>query len=320
MKVLIIKLGALGDIIISTAIINRITEHHRADDVVLLTSPAFVSLFSGFENLNVVAFERKGFLNKIKAIQWIRSQKFDRIYDLQSNDRTSFFCALSGSPYRAGNHPRFPYHKHPKTTYAGECHSFDRLNQIIESADIKPALPLPYLPVSQQTQTDVANWLKKHNLNNRSFVIFHAGSSPLHIKKRWPYFETLAVKLSDKFNVVWVGGDDDVELNRSLSNHVGIDATNAFTIHGLVELGKYARFAVTNDSAPMHILSCSNIPVLGLFGPTYARRTHALGQLENIIIANDLPLARNDAEFTPSDIVNISLEKVLNKLQEKGLV
>jgi ADP-heptose:LPS heptosyltransferase len=319
LKILIIKLGALGDIITSTSIINQISRHHNKDEIYLLTGSNFNNLFSNFKNLNVFSLERKGMLNTIKTILWIRKQKFDRIYDLQSNDRTTIYCALSGSPFRAGNHPRFPYHAHPATKYFGECHSFDRLNQIIESANIKPADPLPFLPVPEHVVTEVSEWLNEHSLTNKPFVLLHAGSSPLHLKKRWPYFSDLASALSKTLNIIWIGGKDDIELNDSLSKKAGINATNAFSIIGLVELGKRAKFAVTNDSAPMHILSCSQIPVFGLFGPTYSRRTHALGQLNNVITAHDL-IAENDHDFEPQNISNISLETVLNRLINQNLL
>jgi ADP-heptose:LPS heptosyltransferase len=319
MKILIIKLGALGDIITSTAIIKRILEHHSFDNVSLLTTPSYKELFSNYDKLSVAAFERKGILNTIKAISWIRKQRFDRIYDLQSNDRTGIYCALSGVPFRAGNHPRFPYHAHPVKTYIGECHSFERLNQIIESANIKPAQPLPFLPIPTDISAQVSAWLEKHNLTEGSFVILHAGSSPQHLDKRWPYFTDLALALSKSLGIVWIGGNDDIELNNVLSNTIGINATNAFSILGLVELGQKAKFAVTNDSAPMHILSCSQIPVFGLFGPTYPRRTHALGQFQNVITAN-AQIAKNDRDFVPLDISKISLDTVLNKLNDQKLI
>ena len=132
-------------------------------------------------------------------------------------------------------------------------------------------------------------------------------------------FSELAAILSEKMTVIWIGGNDDIELNCLLSEKTGIDATNRFSILGLVELGKKAMFAVTNDSAPMHALSCSGIPVFGIFGPTYARRTHALGQLENVITANG-KIALNDNDFKPDDISNISLEMVINKLKTRQLI
>jgi ADP-heptose:LPS heptosyltransferase len=318
-KILIIKLGALGDAIISTAVIKQILKHHGADEICLITSPVFATLFSQFKRLQIISFERKGIINKLRAVFWIRKNKFDRIYDLQSNDRTRIYCALSGAPFIAGNHPHYPYTVHPAKPYKGECHSFDRLNKIIEGANIVPAQATPSLPITKTTVDEINNWLKKHDLIAKPFVIFHAGSSPLHAEKRWPFYKELAAKLNNSFNIVWVGGNDDIELNRALSTETGIDATNQFSIFGLVELGKHARFAVTNDSAPMHILSCSKIPVFGLFGPTYPRRTHALGQFDNVISA-DTKIAINDLEFKPSIISNITLDMVLNKLKQQKLI
>jgi heptosyltransferase-1 len=319
MKVLIIKLGALGDIINSTSIIEQIIKHHNNDEVFLLTSSSFESLLLNFEKLNVISFNRKGLLEKINSILWVRKKKFDRIYDLQSNDRTTLYCALSGSPYRAGNHLRYPYHKHPKTKYIGECHSFDRLNQILESADIEKARPRPFLPITNTIVSEVSEWLNEKKLSDKSFVLLHAGSSAMHLQKRWPFFSELASILNEHYSIVWIGGNDDIEINRNLSLKIGIDATNHFSILALAQLGKKAAFAVTNDSAPMHILSCSEIPVFGLFGPTYARRTHALGQLENVITAQT-EIAKNDQSFVPEDISNISVDKVINKLKGQSLL
>ena len=319
MKVLIIKLGALGDIITSTSIIEQIIEHHNNDEIYLLTSSNFKHLFSGFTGLKVVSFNRKGLLDKIRSIFWIRRGKFDRVYDLQSNDRTTLYCALSGSPFRVGNHPRFPYHKHPRTKFIGQCHSFERLNQVLESANIKQARPRPFLPVTETIINEVSKWLKEKKLSNKTFVLLHAGSSPMHMQKRWPFFSKLASILSERYSIIWIGGNDDIELNKSLSKDVGVDATNEFSILALAELGKRAAFAVTNDSAPMHILSCSEIPVFGLFGPTYARRTHALGQIKNVITAQN-EIAKNDYDFKPEDISNISVENVVNKLKEQNLL
>ena len=69
----------------------------------------------------------------------------------------------------------------------------------------------------------------------------------------------------------------------------------------------------------MHILSCSEIPVFGLFGPTYARRTHALGQLKNVITAQT-KIAKNDQSFVPDDISNITVDRVINKLKQQSLL
>ena len=83
--------------------------------------------------------------------------------------------------------------------------------------------------------------------------------------KRWLLFDLLAARLnSEGYDIVWIGGSDDKDINESLSSKIGINTTGLFTIRELACLGKFATFAVTNDSAPMHILSSCNIPVFGI--------------------------------------------------------
>ena len=148
----------------------------------------------------------------------------------------------------------------------------------------------------------------------------HAGSSQQHKQKRWAYFSELAKSLYDKnLNTIWVGSNDDNDINKRLSSSLGIDATNQFSVLELIELGKQALFAVTNDSAPMHILSCSDIPIYALFGPTNPKRTHALGQ-ENRVISVASVFPKDDSKFTPSEISKISLSSVLEKIKKDNII
>ncbi|MCK5667983.1 MAG: glycosyltransferase family 9 protein [Gammaproteobacteria bacterium] len=319
-NVLIIKLGALGDVIMATPIIKQLQHHHANDKLWLLTTTSFLNLFKNWEDLQVAAFSRKGFFSIYRAVRWIRQHKFEILYDLQSNDRTSIISALSGIPKRVGNHPRFPYHLHPDEPYVGQCHAYERLNQMLISADIEPSYELPQLPVAHEAMLHVKKWLDVTGLASSRFVLLHAGASLKHVAKRWPYFLDLALELQSKgFKVVWIGADDDSEINRALAARIGIDATSLFDVIELLELGKYACFAVTNDSAPMHILSCSNIPVFGLFGPTNWRRTHALGQQRRVITPTADINSQNDT-FKPLALDKLSVQHVLERLNNDGLI
>jgi ADP-heptose:LPS heptosyltransferase len=123
---------------------------------------------------------------------------------------------------------------------------------------------------------------------------------------------------------VWLGAGADRPLNALLAQTVGIDATDAFSIPQLAELARHARFAITNDSGPMHVLSAAAIPVYGLFGPTDWRRCHAMGQRERSL-SNNAPCvacARTD-RATASDhscLRGISAEYVFYRLRQDKLV
>jgi ADP-heptose:LPS heptosyltransferase len=306
-KILIIKFGALGDIILATPLLRGILGHHRGDAVTLLTSPAFAPLFQDWPGLSVEARPRRGLVAFWRTLCWIRAQGFSRLIDLQSNDRSGLLSALSGIPERIGNHPRFPYHRHPPDRYTGQCHAYERLNQVLQAGGMPPAAGPPDLPAPAPVQGQIRDWLAMHGLSPGAYVLLHAGSSHRHAGKRWPYYGELAESLAARgLTPVWIGGREDRELNRALAQRQGLDATGLFSILELAELGRHAAFAVTNDSAPMHILACSGIPVYGLFGPTDWRRTHALGQAQHVIAAAEGELAR------------LSADTVLARLQADG--
>ncbi len=320
MKILVIKLGALGDVIMATAILRQLCADYRNDELWLLTVPAFAPLFKDWSGLNLHALPRQGVMATYRTVRWLRRQRFTRIYDLQSNDRTRLWCMLARGAICVGNHARYPYTHHPPEPYVGQCHAFDRVNEILVSGGHRAAAPRPFLPTSDLSRAHVHQWLAHHALTDQPFVLMHAGASRKHPAKRWPYYRELAQEIERRARrVVWIGGEEDAELNSALAAQIGIDATSLFSVTELAELGRHACFAITNDSAPMHILSCAGVPIYGIFGPTDWRRTHALGQGSRIIT---LDCGRTRADCSPEArrLAAIPVAMVLDKLQADGLI
>jgi len=321
MNILIIKLGALGDVVMSTPLVTAIQAAHPQDDVFLLTSPAFASIFSTVSDLHIQVFPRRGLRNMIAAVRWIRALKFNRIYDLQGNNRSGLLCALAGSPECVGNHSRYPYTHHPEDSWRGQSHIFDRLVAVLASADVGNVANRPHLPAGVGERDYVANWLVENDLAERRFALLHAAASPGRPEKCWPYFQTLAERLSAQRIVpVWIGAGADRATNERLSRLTGgPDATDCFTIVELAELGRHARFAVTNDSGPMHVLAASGIPVFGIFGPSDWQRNHALGQAE-YAIAGVKCLESYRGARTADCLAELSCDIVWQRLRAAKLV
>jgi ADP-heptose:LPS heptosyltransferase len=308
MKVVIIKLGALGDIIMSTPVIKSLLAEHKNDELFLLTSPAYAELFEGWQGLSLKQFPRKGLGTSLKTALWLRTQGFDRVYDLQSNDRSRVLCCLSGIKEKVGNHNHFPYTHSPGDSYTGQSHIFDRHKQLLKSIGIEAVEEKPFLPVSVQARERVKLWLKEHSLNSNKLVLMHAGASLLHPQKRWPHFSALAQKLvAAGYAVVWLGAGDDADLNARLAVETGIDASNAFSIVELIALGQEAQYAITNDSGPMHVLACAGLPVYALFGPTDWRRHHAIGQRNCVISLDKSNSVWNADDYFEADTRDLAL-------------
>lgn len=328
-RILIIKLGALGDVLMATPHIQQIVAGYPEADIWLLTIPEFASLFEEYPHLKVKAFTRKGTRSLLAPLRWIRSQAFQVVFDLQGSDRSKMMAALSGAAERYGLGPGFPYTCCPpnKGIVNGETHSFYRLNQLLETADLAPVPASFTLKASEEQRQIVSSWLVEKGLSEKNIVLLHAGSSARWESKRWAtaHFITLATALEQHgLTPIWVGGKEDASLNRTLSQTIGIDVTEHFSILQLIELARYARFAVTTDSAPMHAIAAAGIPVYALFGPTDWRRSHALGQKEWVlthpVTCSPCYLPQCPAERAHRCLVELKPERVLERIRSDGLL
>lgn len=321
MNILIIKLGALGDIVMSTPLIAAIQRTHPDDVVHLLTAPPFAPIFAAWPRLRVTTSPRRGVRSTLRSLRWIRRLACSRIYDLQGSHRSALLCALSGSRLRVGNHLHFPYTHHPHARWTGQCHIFERMTEVLAAAGIGAVEPVPCLPIGAAERDATRAWLLAQGLADRGFVLLHAGASAARGDKRWPYFESLGQRLNGiGLCPVWVGaGDDRGENNRLCAAAGGIDATGAFSIPALAELGRHARFAVTNDSGPMHVLAAAAIPVFGLFGPSDWRRNHAIGQRETVIACAEYGAGTGGVK-KDACLDRISCERVWERLADSGLL
>lgn len=325
-RVLIIKLGALGDVVVATPHIERILAAYPGDAVYLLTAPAFAPLFAAHPRLEVKAVPRKGGVAMWQALTWVRRMHFAAVYDLQGSDRSRMLTWLSGAPRRVGIGPALCYtHRSPHDDRS--AHIFERLNALLLGAGLPAAEPHPRLWTDARTRAEVDRWLLERRPAGRPLVLMHAGSSARWLSKRWEEarFAELARRLEQQgLAVVWLGGDEERGLNQRLATVAGIDATGAFDIAALAELATRARFAVVNDSGPMHVLSTAAIPVYAFFGPTDWRRSHAVGQAGHVL--------RQPVECSPCHLPvcppaqahrclsGITVQQVFERLQRDGLL
>jgi len=285
MNILVIKLGALGDVVLSTPPLLQLVETHAGDRITLLTAPACVELVAGLP-LQVVAFERRGFLEMLRVVRWLLGHHFDVVYDLQGSWRSRIMTLLTQAGKRVGASPGIAYTHTPQASTAS-VHAFDRLNDLLVAGGVPAAPPVLQLPVSTAVASRVGAWLREHDLASRRLVLMHAGCSRHWPAKRWAeaYFRALATRIeAHGFVVVWIGGEDERTLNSRLVSQAGVDATGVFGFAGLLALAVHAAFAVCNDSGPMHVLSGVGLPVYAFFGPTDWRRSHALGQAARVLV------------------------------------
>ena len=324
--VLVIKLGALGDVILSLPHLTRIVESFPQSRVTLLTAPEYRELAALVPGLEVVAFPRKGFIAMFQLMRWLLGRRFRLVFDLQGSTRSRIMTLLTQAEQRVGRKAGLSY-THVPADQDDSPHALQRLNALLDVADVMPAAQQMPDIFRDRSSSAVSAWLKKHAPGDRKRVLIHAGSSRRWPSKRWEeaHYIDLARQLEAcDFSVIWIGAEDDREVNQRLSKEVGMDATGAFSYMDLVALGHHAAFAITNDSGPMHLLSLAGIPVYAFFGPTDWQRSHAMGQQEHVLI-NPVRCSPCFLKVCPPEhrhecLADISPHRVFARLQADKLV
>ena len=94
-NILVIKHGALGDIILAGAAIKAIREFHKDSTIYCLTTKPYYKLMQESPWFDKVILDVKpqwsdifGWLNLMKNL---KKNKFYRVYDLQTSDRSSLY-------------------------------------------------------------------------------------------------------------------------------------------------------------------------------------------------------------------------------------
>src|SRR5690242_14813543 len=147
MRILVIKLGALGDFVQAMGPSAAIRAHHPDAHIVLLTTTPFAELARAAPYFDEVWIdERPGFLDPVglwRLRRRLRQGRFDLVYDLQTSDRSSFYHRLMGQPTWSGiaRGASLPHANPARDT----MHTLDRHAEQLRAAGIA-RVPAPALP------------------------------------------------------------------------------------------------------------------------------------------------------------------------------
>lgn len=264
-QILVIKLGALGDFVLAMGPFRAIRTHHPGAQITLLTTPAFAAMAQVCGYFDAVwTFGRPAksdLTGNWRLFRALRGGGFERVYDLQTSTRSSFYRNfMRGAEWsgiaRGCSHP----HANPGRD---RMHTLDRQAEQLAMAGISPA-PTPDL---SWAQPDLAHF----NLPPPgSYILLVPGGSAHRPAKRWPapYYGELAARLRQRGHTCLILGSgaelalaDEIEA-MCPSAVSFIDRTSFMDI---IALARGAKAAIGNDTGPMHLIAAAGCPSLALF-------------------------------------------------------
>ncbi len=265
-RILVIKLGALGDMVQAMGPFQAIRRHHAYAHVALLTTAPFVDFARAtgwFDDVWVDARPRGldlgGWLDLRRRL---RGGGFRRIYDLQTSDRSGAYFRLllpGRRPEWSGiasgcSHP----HANP---HRDAMHTLERQAEQLAQAGIA-TVPAPDLGWAE---ADVGRFGLA-----APYVLLVPGGAAHRPAKRWPAdrYRTLAKRLlAAGVTPVLIGGSGERPLTALIA--LGLDGVRDLAGDtGLLDLAVLARgaaAAIGNDTGPMHVAAAAGCPTVVLY-------------------------------------------------------
>lgn len=269
-EILVIKLGAFGDVIQAEGALRDIRAHHRGARITVLTRAPFRRILERCPSVDRVWVDDNAprwRLDRMVALaRRLRGAGFRRIYDLQNSARTAFYHRwLAGPTEWSGTAPGSDLpHRHPAPK---TLPSLERLAGQLADAGV-PVVRTPH-PDPGWMAEDVSAILASAGVAP-PYVVLLPGSSARHPHKRWPHYAELAAGLARAGRLaVVVPGPDEVEECRAIPAVPLMEGGRVLDFFRLAGVLKGAAFVVGNDSGPTHLAAHLGTPGLGLFGRSH---------------------------------------------------
>jgi lipopolysaccharide heptosyltransferase I len=277
MNILIVRLGALGDVvhaIPAAAALRRAFPAARIDWIVERRHREIVDLVGLIDRVLVLEGSSIGAWRS--AVAKLRQTDYDVALDLQGLMKSAVLARASGAARVIGFsiwHLREkgarPFYS---TTVEAEGGHVVRKNlRLLSSIGVNSdTIEFPIAPV----ETPVVSAVR--DLVGGAFALINPGGA--WPNKRWPpeRFGELASFIRDACGltpvILWGPGEDALaETVRGASGGSAVVAPST-SVTDLVGLARAAALMVSGDTGPLHIATAVGTPTVGLFGPTDPER------------------------------------------------
>lgn len=275
MNILVVRLGALGDVVHTIPAVAAIREAHpdaRIDWLVHRKHRDIVDLVTVVDR--VIALDSSSLAGWSETVRLLRQVKYDVAIDLQGLLKSAVFARASGADHVIGFSI---YHLREKTARpfysmtgdAGEDHIILQKLKLLRAIDIVSGeirFPL------RVPDSDALRQIRARIPADRPFALINPGAA--WPNKRWlpERFGELASFIAEECHmtpvVLWGPGEEP--LARTVVTASGGVAVLAppTSVADIVALARAASLFISGDTGPLHIAVAVGTPVVALFGPT----------------------------------------------------
>ncbi len=311
-KTLILQMGKIGDLILTTPIIKVLKKHYPGVKISLLTSPTNRDLVSEDTNINNIFVYDKNIFSMIKLMRSIRQERFDVVVNPKDHPSLTslFFILFSSTKYRTGiSNPRhnFAYNLVNDPTNDMKSHIIERNAQVLMAFFIDPMAEdlTPYISLSRSHVNKARDFLAKYNLSKKIKICFNLSAG--HPRRAWgeEKWAELGRKILEKngrFSLFLLTTSQDKARGHRIKRLLGDRVVISYLTQDIKEAAALVEemdFLITTDTSIVHMASSFKIPQVVLY-PKSKKNYYAYAPykvLSEIILsqANDMnPISVED--------------------------
>jgi lipopolysaccharide heptosyltransferase II len=293
-RFLIIKLRAIGDVLLSTAVIRNLRTAFPSARIDFLTERASRQVVEGNTDLDEVLVFDPSSQNGLALMSRVRRRRYDLVIDLFGNPRSALVTLASGAKRRVGyrfNWRTYCYNVRI-TPRGGEVHNLEFNLDALRGIDVPVTHTEVTFPVAQNDDEFAARLFRDADLDGRFVVSLNTGggweSKRWGIEKFAELGDAIASEYGARIVVVWGPGErpNAVRLSELMkAPSVLIPETD---LKQLAAILRRCTAMVTNDSGPMHIAAAMGVPLVAIFGPTNPEFQGPVGTRHEIVQNNGI--------------------------------
>lgn len=315
-KILIIKFGAIGDIIHSTIISEAIKNKHKDCQIHYLTRDVYAPMLEKCPSIDKALVYNNKLLETSKEL---KNEKYDLVIGLSNSIKIRLLSFLI--------RPKKYVFKVNKGTSWVENY-FYTAQKVIKDLELPERLLFTNNEtVRNKFSIELNKYPKPHVFINPGRDTNNARDGRVWSIQNW---KELIEKIHNKYGgtAFITGTKSEKDFHKPLENNSTILLSGKYNLKDLCEILSLADLMISVDSGPIHIASAYNIHTLAILGSTspdkikpYGRNGHYIGPNTKCKYCwkKKCPKLKKDEIFTPC-IQSIEPNDVLDKIIELNLL
>ncbi len=279
--ILIVRLGALGDVVHAMPVVAALRRQWPDARIDWLVDPRYADVVGFVSGLSrAIPFNPRGLLagrergHVMATLGELRRQRYDAVFDLQGLMKSAVIARLAGGAQTFGfsrsqlREPAARLFYTRTIDVAPAQHVIEKNLALVAAAGVEIATPrfalsVPVSPLVQRL---------RGRFGKSGYVAMNPGAA--WPNKRWPVtrFGQVAARINAlhavRSLVVWGPGEEALAQGVVAASDGAAEMAPATEIAELFAVLGSARLAIAGDTGPLHIAVAVGTPVVALFGPT----------------------------------------------------